>query len=56
MSISSVASPSLYPVALTNQSDPVTRDKITHDSGARDTKPPADTEIGGTPGHLNIKA
>lgn len=56
MSISSVNGPTLYPVALTDQPEPVTRNKEIHEFGARDTKPAAPAEAGGKTDHLNIKA
>jgi hypothetical protein len=55
MSISSVSGPTLYSVPQTAQPDPVSHNKDSRDAGVHETKPVDHPEVGGTPGHLNIK-
>ncbi len=58
MSITSIAAPTLTLTATTAQTDPVTRNKELHATGAgrEGASQPQPTDTNGKPGHLDIKA
>ena len=56
MNVFSITTSSLYPVTPSKQLDPVAHGKPSdHNHSVPEAKPAAASDIGGTPGHLDIK-